>query len=85
MTPDEDIEKLAKLSMWTVYERPHDYPEGFVVRRWIVGPSGQLLSGDAWFGETLDAVRGFLAQHYPGMIRLARSPGDEPQIVETWI
>lgn len=85
MTTDEDIDKLAQLSMWTIYDHPDDYPEGYVVRRWIVGRKGQTLAGDAYFGETLDAVRWFLGQHYPGMVRFARSPGDDDKIVETWL
>jgi hypothetical protein len=85
MTPnDDDIDKLAKLSMWTVYAHPLA-PQGFAARRWITGRGRPTLSGDAFFGETLDEVRGFLTQHYPGLVCLARSAIDDPAIVETWI
>jgi hypothetical protein len=71
------------MEMFVVYERPRDYPDKFVLRRWSIGPGS--AEGDAdWFvlGETLDDVRAAVPQH---CIRVGRSPHDEPQIVESWV
>lgn len=81
----EEIANTANLSMWTVYEKPDDYPNEYVARRWIVGPKGQQLSGEAYVSNRLDWLRAYLLEQFPGMVRLGRSPGDDSKIVETWI
>jgi hypothetical protein len=73
------------MEMFVVYERPRDYPDKFVVRRWWIGKTpGEPEADKDWFylGETLDDVRA----HVPGWcVRLERDPNDEPHIVECWI
>lgn len=69
------------LSMWTVYEKPSDYPGHFVARRWlsgatVVATSDVLLAGD------LALLRAMLPQ---GLHCLPAQPGDDPAIVETWL
>jgi hypothetical protein len=73
------------MEMFVVYERPRDYPDKFVVRRWWIGTgSGKPEADQDWFylGKTLEDVR---AQVPEGCFRLNRDPNDEPQIVEFWI
>lgn len=70
------------MPIWTVYDHPTDYPDGFVARMGIVG---QKISGQtqmAVFAETLDGVRALLP---PGLFRLERDKHDDPVIVETWV
>ncbi len=59
-------------------DRPKDFPDYFVVRRFINDQPQDLLA----VCSTLKAVREHIP---PGLICLARSPTDEPQIVETWV
>jgi hypothetical protein len=71
------------MEMFVVYERPKDYPDKFVVRRWSI--SGERVDADGdWFflGETLEDVREKVPRH---CIRIHRHPYDEPQILEVWI
>jgi hypothetical protein len=74
--------KKGILSMWTVYDRPKDHPTEFIVRRFACTAEGPIPTLDAYTGP-LDLIRESLLQ--AGLIRLARNPDDEPQIVETWI
>ncbi len=72
-----------QLTIWTVYERPLDYPEGFVARMHVVLRDGRFGPTDtAFYGPTLDSVR---RQLPGGLVAIARDPSDEPQIVECWI
>jgi hypothetical protein len=70
-------------SLWTVYERPADYPGGFVARRHVVdGKGGMVPTPEAFYGGSLDSVRDQLP---PGLVMLARQPEDHPHIVEVWL
>jgi hypothetical protein len=71
--------------MFTVYERPRDYPDKFVVRRWWIGKDpGRPIPDPDWFylADTLDEVRAHVPRH---CVRLERDPNDDPKIVEVWI
>lgn len=65
--------------MYVIYDHPTDFPNKFVVRIHTV-PGGAT----AVFGlfDSLDDARAYLPG---GLICLKRYPGDEPQIVETWV
>lgn len=66
------------LELWTIYDSPIDLPGSFVARKWVLDtPTSELLQD-----KTLDGLRAKLPH---GLHCMPRSPGDEPQIVETWI
>lgn len=74
---------VVLMGVWTVYERPRDYPQGFVGHLFEIRAGGITHpSGNRVFGPTLESVR---AQLPPGLHRMPRDPNDEPQIVESWI
>lgn len=71
------------LPMWTIYERPLDYPAGYVVRRWHVLPEGQMQADlAAQYAGTLEEARATIP---PGLVRLGRAPADDPSILEVWL
>jgi hypothetical protein len=70
----------VSLRQYVIYEKPRDYPGGFVVRGFSVGP-GIVPDRVAQYAQTLDAARELVP---PGLFRLPRWPDDEPQIVEVW-
>jgi len=74
-------ELQQRLPMWVVYDRPTDFPENVIARMWLTLPRCEPTSV-AVIGGTVDAVRDALP---PGLVRLDRNPGDEPQIVEVWL
>jgi hypothetical protein len=70
------------LRMWTVYEKPLDFPDSFVARLFLIGAGGSIATNQLLFGKTLDEIRLRLP---PGLTRIPREPEDQKQIVETWI
>jgi hypothetical protein len=66
--------------MFVIYDRPRDYPHHVIVRKWLVGR--RSWAGPATPHPSISAARSSLP---PGLIRLARDPSDEPQIVESWV
>ena len=70
------------LSQWTIYERPTDYPVGFVVRRYDIVPGLDPIVGPAWTAGSLEEARKLIP---PGLLCMPRAPADQRPIVETWI
>lgn len=69
------------LIIWTLYERPLDYPNGYVVRRSVSSAAGIVNDLVAQYAPTLElAMR--LAP--PGLFWMPRQPGDDPCILGTW-
>jgi hypothetical protein len=68
------------LIQFTIYERPRDYPEGYVVRCWEI-TAGEMIPGEAWGAPTLEAARELVPE---GLFCIPRDPDDDAVIVETW-
>lgn len=68
------------LVVYTIYARPADNPEGFVVRKWNVRQNPD--AAEAFPAPTLDAARRLIP---PGLVCIQRHPSDEPQIIESWL
>lgn len=75
---------MSGLDIWTIYERPLDFPTLFVARKYVVG-SESNPGGEMYFGETLEEVRVKLTTDHPDLYRFERHPCDEAQIVESWL
>jgi hypothetical protein len=71
------------VSMWTVYDRPRDYPDHVVVRRCYVGAGVVMHSAECELFANVEHARESLALR--GLTCIGREPGDEPQIVEAWL
>lgn len=69
------------LTMFTIYERPKDYPRHFVVRKWT-STAGEPSPGECQLADSLDEARKLVPWQ---CIRLDRMAADDPFIVETWI
>lgn len=82
-TTAADLDKV--LEIFTIYERPADYPGHYVVRRWsiVAGVNDPVPALDPHaVVASLEAARASIP---PGHVALERSVDDEPQIVESWI
>jgi hypothetical protein len=77
-----DLEQARKVfpPMWTIYEKPADYPDSIVVRLWW----GETPEEHSWVFDTLIEAR-FMIQSAGGCFPIQRSPTDSPSIVETWL
>jgi len=75
---------MTTLAIWTVYDNPNDYPGKFVARRFDVDASGPRPSESLIIAQSLEVLRDTL-QFELGLVKLMRSPEDDPKIVETWL
>jgi hypothetical protein len=75
--------KRGRLSIWTVYDRPRDYPTGWVARMFEVSGAGPRPTGYVIKCMELEPIREKLTR--AGLVCLTRQEGDEAQIVESWL
>lgn len=68
--------------MWVVYNRPRDYPHGYVARLHLISASKVVPTAKTLCGG-IDVIRRAMQQR--GLVRLARDASDDPVIVESWV
>jgi hypothetical protein len=71
---------MALPPMWTVYENPTDYPGKFVARLF----HGETPTASIVIADDLETIRDMMQFEF-GLVKLMRSPGDDPKIVEVWL
>lgn len=76
-----ELKLMNLLEIWSITEKPTDYPEFFVARKWVIGQTPEATN-EVLLGETLEEVRAKLP---PGLHRMNRSPEDDPVLVESWL
>jgi hypothetical protein len=70
--------------MWTLYERPKEFPSMYVLREWIVtGPGAPLQLPGVFLARDIEVLRSQMIDK--GLTCLPRSVADDPSIVECWI
>ena len=72
----------SELFMWTIYDRPRDYPSGFIARPFTITANGPRPAFFALTAQSLAEIRNMLP---PGLVRIERDPAGEPHIVECWL
>jgi hypothetical protein len=75
--------KRGRLSIWTVYNRPRDYPTGWVARMFEVGGAELKPTGHVIKCMDPDPIREKLTR--ARLTVLPRQDGDDAEIVESWI
>jgi hypothetical protein len=75
----DNAAKRGAFNLWTVYDRPTDYPHGVVARQHLVpgGPTDAMLIAPL---EELRSIFRRAALHCVG-----RQQGDDVKIVESWL
>jgi hypothetical protein len=77
--------RLDTLQMWILFDRPDDFPDGFVVRTTYQFERDGfriLYRGNALTAATLDEAIALIPE---GAHRREREPEDPPAIVAVWI
>jgi len=69
--------------MWVVYEKPRDFPESWVARRWAIYNNTAQPTPEVMVSPTLAALDDVFLER--GYAKLARSEHDEPHIVCSWV
>lgn len=74
----------ARLEMYVIYRHPRDYPERYVVRRWLCsnGPEGQPDNVPLAVTESLEWARRAVPA---GCVNIGRENLDDPAIAEVWV
>lgn len=72
------------MNVWVIYKNPSDFPGLFVVRRWesFYGIGNPIADPVCRTAETLEAARNLIPD---GLVLVARSPEDDPAVLETWL
>lgn len=68
--------------MFVIYWSPSDFPERYVVRRWVVGPGYCRPGRVTRVSLSLDEARKGIPA---GLVLFTRSEGDDPCIVESYL
>lgn len=80
---EEAVEESRKvLDIWTIYDHPKDFPDGYVVRLWHVGPDGLERSTEAYGRATLEEARAMVPE---GLYRMPAETADDEAILESWL
>lgn len=74
---------MRHLSLWTIYDRPPEFPNNFAALEFRVEEGAAVKTGNLLVCHDIEMIRNHLAQM--GKVPMQRSPGDAPNIVETWI
>lgn len=84
MTTPAEIALNGAEVLWTIYKHPLDFPEKYVMRRWIQLPEREALpeAKPVAVGDGLNEVRLALPL---GLTRVPRQEWQDQVIVETWI
>lgn len=78
-----DVDRTTTLCIWTVYDKPSDFPTEYVARLHIVVGNAHAATTAHVRSENLDDVHETMLEL--GLTRMGRMEADEPQILETWI
>ena len=73
---------MDKWIIWTIYERPSDFPDKFVLRSWEVEADSPAPMTASVMADTIDEIRNLLPR---GLVCLAGCTHHDPRIVETWL
>lgn len=76
-----------EMMMLTLYEKPKDYPEDYVVRAWYVagGRPAPVPSPIARLFATRQHAEQWVARTYPQASFVPRADDDEAQILGVWL
>ncbi|KPH68610.1 hypothetical protein [Novosphingobium sp. ST904] len=72
------------LDMWVIYDRPSDFPQGFIARRWEVLRE-ERATDDVLTSDNLEQLRFTIQREKFCSVVLPRFENDDPKIVEVWM
>jgi len=73
----------AVMTHWTIYRKPKDFPQGYVLRAHYIVNWRQIQPDPAaWYSDHVVELRAIVP---PGLYRIMPGPLDDATILETWI
>ena len=77
--------KAGKLSMWTVYDHPLDYPDSYVARLFEITGNGETqITENIIITPDLDLLRHIMIDDLHLTV-MDRFPTDDLKIIEVWL
>lgn len=90
---DETIQKVLKIQrdtlnanillIWTIYNHPTDYPDGYIARAYKVNEKGSHVTDETITSTDLEYLRMVFMR--AGLACLMRNPNDDYKIIESWL
>jgi hypothetical protein len=76
--------KDDKLEIYTIYENTFDFPNEFVIKKWLIDGKRPYQELNYLFNNK-DLEKCREEMHKKGLFNLGRGIDDDPVIVESWI
>jgi hypothetical protein len=73
------------LEMYTVYNHPRDYPDTFVVKKWICEAGNPPVQDTSYVFTSQSLQKCREEMQAKGLICIGRETNDDPVIEETWM
>ena len=71
--------------LYVIYDKPVDYPDVFVIRRWIHTENGDIPTNDAYTADSIEVLNNIrLEMSRCGLTCIPRFADDQPAILEVW-
>ncbi|MGX9432181.1 hypothetical protein [Bradyrhizobium sp. LeoA1S1] len=84
-----EVEQRGHLPMWTIYDRPAEFPDCYVARMFEVFGGSEAPQPSTVMLRTVAPNEGLKmlrdAFEAAGLHCMPRSSGDQPQLVESWV
>ena len=69
--------------MWSIFDKPLDYPQGYIARKFEITKEGVKPTKDTIKDKSLEEIReGFIELCY---FCIPREAADVPSLVESWM
>lgn len=72
----------GELVMWSIFERPADFPDGFIARKFVITSGEVTPTRDAMVCRQLEPIRNEMMRR--GLYCLPREERDPPMLLESW-
>lgn len=74
-----------ELMILTLYEKPVDFPNHYVIRANYAGQAGVRMSRGCMLFTSEEETLRWVGTHFPDLTPVPRSYEDEPQIMGSWL
>jgi hypothetical protein len=76
-------DRMTRMTLWTIYDHPIDYPDFYVAREFKIGAGTHRPTTNVLLSTDLDELHGIMERM--NLTAIPRDPSDDPVIVEVWI
>jgi hypothetical protein len=78
------------LSVITIFNRPLDFPDSYVARRFTIGEGVSFPTSDYQISPSIEPLRQWADKQCVrfngcGGVNMGRQSNDEPHVVESWV